>query len=49
LPAAFVLAVRGYQFELGAALSDAAAANLEAALAMLIARFGVESSNALGR
>lgn len=39
LPAAFVLAVRGYDFELGASLSDAAAANLASALQMLIARF----------
>ena len=39
LPATFTLAVRGYGFELGAALSDAAAANLDAALQMLLARF----------
>ena len=38
LPAAFVLAVRGYDFELGAPLSDPAARNLEAALRMLVAR-----------
>jgi hydrogenase maturation protease len=38
LPAAFVLAVRGYDFELGAALSDTAAANLDAALLMLVSR-----------
>ncbi len=38
LPAAFVLAVRGYDFELGASLSDAAAENLTAALQMLVAR-----------
>jgi hydrogenase maturation protease len=38
LPAAFVLAVRGYAFELGAPMSAAAARNLEAALAMLTAR-----------
>jgi hydrogenase maturation protease len=39
LPAAFVLAVRGYQFELGAPISAAAADNLDAALEMLVARF----------
>ena len=39
LPATFTLAVRGYDFELGAALSDAAAANLDAALHMLMSRF----------
>ena len=38
LPAAFVLAVRGYDFELGAPMSAAAARNLDAALEMLIAR-----------
>jgi len=38
LPAAYVLAVRGYHFELGATLSVAAGANLDAALQMLIAR-----------
>jgi hydrogenase maturation protease len=38
LPLAFVLAVRGYQFELGAPLSGAAAANLDAALQMLVSR-----------
>ena len=38
LPLAFVLAVRGYQFELGAPLSVAAAANLDAALRMLASR-----------
>jgi hydrogenase maturation protease len=43
LPAAFVLAVRGYGFELGAALSDTAAANLDAALQMLIARLAATS------
>jgi len=32
LPAAFILAVRGYDFELGASLSHAAVANLDAAL-----------------
>lgn len=37
LPATFVLAIRGYDFELGADLSAAAAANLEAALHRLIA------------
>jgi hydrogenase maturation protease len=38
LPAAFVLAVRGYAFELGAPLSVTAACNLDAALQMLVAR-----------
>jgi hypothetical protein len=38
LPAAYVLAVRGYQFELGAPISAAASRNLDAALAMLVAR-----------
>ena len=38
LPVAFILAVRGYQFELGAPLSGAAAANLDAALQMLVSR-----------
>jgi hydrogenase maturation protease len=38
LPAAFVLAVRGYGFELGTDLSVTAAANLDAALQMLISR-----------
>ena len=38
MPATFTLAVRGYTFELGASLSDAAAANLDAALHMLISR-----------
>ncbi len=42
LPATFVLAVRGYGFELGAGLSVAAAANLKAALQMLISRFNTE-------
>lgn len=36
LPAAFVLAVRGYEFDLGAPMSAAAACNLEAALDMLV-------------
>jgi len=39
LPPAFVLAVRGYEFELGAPMSAAAARNLDAALEMLMARF----------
>jgi hydrogenase maturation protease len=39
LPSAFVLAVRGYDFELGAPMSAAAARNLDAAMEMLIARF----------
>jgi hydrogenase maturation protease len=38
LPAAFVLAVRGYNFELGATPSVTAAANLDAALQMLMSR-----------
>ncbi|MEA3410913.1 MAG: hydrogenase maturation protease [Pseudomonadota bacterium] len=38
LPVAYVLAVRGYDFELGTPLSDTAAENLEAALQMLISR-----------
>ena len=44
LPAAFVLAVRGYVFELGADLSAAAAENLDAALQMLAARFTAVAS-----
>jgi hydrogenase maturation protease len=39
LPAAFVLAVRGYDFELGAPVSAAASRNLDAALEMLVSRF----------
>jgi len=39
LPPAFVLAVRGYEFELGAPMSAAAARNLDAALEMLVSRF----------
>ena len=39
LPPAFVLAVRGYAFELGAPMSAAAARNLDAALEMLVSRF----------
>jgi len=38
LPPAFVLAVRGYEFELGAPMSAAAARNLDAALEMLVSR-----------
>lgn len=38
LPSAFVLAVRGYDFALGAGLSEAAAVNLDAGLRMLITR-----------
>jgi hydrogenase maturation protease len=38
LPPAFVLAVRGYDFELGAPMSAAAARNLDAALEMLVSR-----------
>ena len=41
LPAAFVLAVRGYEFGLGAPMSAAAARNLEAALDMLVAHLAV--------
>jgi hydrogenase maturation protease len=37
LPQARVLAVRGFEFELGAPLSEAAARNLEAALEVLVA------------
>lgn len=44
LPAAFVLAVRGYVFELGADLSAAAADNLDAALQMLASRFTATAS-----
>jgi hydrogenase maturation protease len=40
-PAVYVLAVRGYDFALGAPLSDSADANLAAALRMLAARIGV--------
>ena len=39
LPATFILAVRGYAFELGTELSDTAAANLDAAVQMLASRF----------
>jgi hydrogenase maturation protease len=38
LPPAFVLAVRGYAFELGAPMSAAATHNLDAALEMLVSR-----------
>jgi hydrogenase maturation protease len=38
LPPAWVLAVRGYEFDLGAPLSAGAAANLDAALEALMAR-----------
>jgi hydrogenase maturation protease len=38
-PPAFVLAVRGYAFDLGAPMSAAAARNLDAALQMLKTRF----------
>jgi hydrogenase maturation protease len=38
-PPAFVLALRGQAFELGEGLSEAASANLEAALAFLMRRF----------
>ena len=34
-PPSYLLAIRGYEFELGAALSEAALCNLQAALAML--------------
>ncbi len=36
LPAAFVLAVRGYDFELGAPMSAAASRNLDAAMDMVV-------------
>ena len=39
LPDVFSLAVRGYEFELGTAMSSAAAANLDAAVRMLVSRF----------
>jgi hydrogenase maturation protease len=48
LPAAFVLAVRGYGFELGAPLSGAAGANLDAAVQMLISRFSAASRTRSG-
>ena len=38
-PPAFVLALRGHSFELGEGLSEAASANLEAALAFITQRF----------
>lgn len=41
LPETLVLAIRGYRFELGETLSDAAAANLQAALEFLARRLGV--------
>lgn len=44
LPAAFVLAVRGYGFALGAPPSAAAAANLDAALQLLTARYAATVS-----
>jgi hypothetical protein len=40
LPEARVLAVRGFEFELGAPLSEAAAANLDAAIEALVAHLG---------
>jgi hydrogenase maturation protease len=40
LPTAFVLAVRGYDFELGAPMSAAAGSNLDRALEMLVSRLG---------
>ena len=43
-PAAHVLAIRGYAFELGEPLSGAAAANLDAAVALLAARFRERST-----
>jgi hydrogenase maturation protease len=46
LPAAFVLAVRGYDFELGAPMSAAAARNLDAALQMLVARLSCATGTA---
>lgn len=41
-PASHVLAIRGYRFDLGAPLSVAAAANLEAALAFLVQHLGAD-------
>jgi hypothetical protein len=41
LPEAFVLAVRGYGFELGAGPSAAALSNLDAAVQTLVSRLGV--------
>jgi hydrogenase maturation protease len=46
LPAAYVLGVRGYAFELGADLCGAAAANLDAALQMLVARLAATTVRA---
>jgi hydrogenase maturation protease len=40
MPEARILAVRGFEFELGAPLSDAAARNLDAALEALLAHLG---------
>jgi hydrogenase maturation protease len=45
LPAARVLAVRGFEFELGAPLSEAAAANLDGALEALVAHLGRHSDH----
>jgi hydrogenase maturation protease len=46
LPAARVLAVRGFEFELGAPLSEAAAANLDAAIRALVAHLGQDTAPA---
>lgn len=46
LPDSYALAIRGYRFELGAGLSETAAANLDAALQMLIARYAQSSAQA---
>lgn len=48
LPAAYVLAVRGYGFELGVSLSDAAGANLDAAVQMLVSRFSAAECRVTG-
>ncbi|MEZ5543050.1 MAG: hydrogenase maturation protease [Pseudomonadota bacterium] len=45
-PAAFALAVRGYDFTLGAPLSTRATANLAAALPLLAARFAAHKTPA---
>ena len=45
LPDAYTLGVRGYAFELGAALSEIATANLEAAVRMLWARYALPENS----
>ena len=49
LPDTYALAVRGYRFELGNGLSESAAANLDAALQMLVARYTVPPRQATSR